>query len=319
MEVGDLLLAVLAADVGRDVVHGTGPEERHHGRQVVDRGGPQLLDVAAHARGLELEDAGRLAAGEQLEGPRVVERDVLEVDALAPRCSVDEVDGLAQDGQVGEAQEVELEQAQGLHAVHLVLGHERVRVGGPLERHELGQRVAADDHAGGMRRGVARHALELAGDVDELVDALVALVHLAEGRGDLERLVELDAQLVGDGLGDAVDLAVAVAHDAADVPDRRPGEHRAEGDDLGHVVLAVLAGDVVDDLVAAGVLEVDVDVRHRHAVRVEEALERQLVDDRVDGRDAQRVGDDRAGALPRHVVAMPCSRAKRVKSATMRK
>ena len=91
---------------------------------------------------------------------------------------------------------------------------------------------------------------------------------------DLERLLELDAELVRDGLGDAVDLAVAEAQDPADVADRRPGEHRAERDDLGDVVLAVLARDVGDDLVAPAVLEVDVDVGHRHAVGVEEALER---------------------------------------------
>ena len=60
----------------------------------------------------------------------------------------------------------------------------------------------------------------------------------------------------------------------ADVADRRPGEHRAEGDDLGDVVRAVLAADVGDDLVAPAVLEVDVDVGHRHPVGVEEALER---------------------------------------------
>ena len=86
-----------------------------------------------------------------------------------------------------------------------------------------------------------------------------------------------------------------MAQDAADVPDRGPGQHRAEGDDLGDVVLAVLASDVGDDLVAPAVLEVDVDVRHRHAIGVEEALERQLVEDRVDRRDAERVGHDRAG------------------------
>ena len=83
---------------------------------------------------------------------------------------------------------------------------------------------------------------------------------------------------------------------AADVADRRPGQHRAEGDDLGDVVLAVLPPDVGDDLVAPAVLEVDVDVGHRHPVGVEEALERQLVEDRVDRRDAQRVGHDRARA-----------------------
>ena len=80
MEVGDRLLAVLAPDVGRDVVHRARPVERDHGREVVDRGRPELADVAAHARRLELEDAGRLARGEQLERRGVVERDVVEVD-----------------------------------------------------------------------------------------------------------------------------------------------------------------------------------------------------------------------------------------------
>ena len=110
------------------------------------------------------------------------------------------------------------------------------------------------------------------------------------------RLVEPDPELVRDGLRDPVDVAVGVAQDAADVADRRPGEHRAERDDLGDVVVAVLAGDVGDDLVAPAVLEVDVDVGHRHPVGVEEALERQLVVDRVDRRDAEGVGDDRARA-----------------------
>ena len=82
------------------------------------------------------------------------------------RFVVDQVDRLAQDRQVGQAEEVELEQAERLDAVHLVLGHQRVGVGRVLERHELRQRLAADDDARGVRGGVARDALELAGEVD---------------------------------------------------------------------------------------------------------------------------------------------------------
>ena len=111
----------------------------------------------------------------------------------------------------------------------------------------------------------------------------------------VERLLEADPELVGDRLGDPVHLAVAVAQDAAHVADGGPREHRAERDDLGDVILPVLARDVRDDLVAAAVLEVHVDVRHRHAVGVEEPLERQPVVDRVDRGDAQRVRDDRPG------------------------
>ena len=129
----------------------------------------------------------------------------------------------------------------------------------------------------------------------------------------------VDAELRGDGLGDAVDLAVAVAHDTTDVSHGGARQHRAEGDDLGDVVLPVLAGHVVDDLVTTGVLEVDVDVRHRHAVGVEEALEGQLVGMGSTGVMPSVYVTIEPGAEPRQVVAMPCSRAKRVKSATMRK
>ena len=84
-----------------------------------------------------------------------------------PRWLADEVDGLAQDRQVGEAEEVELEQPQRLDAVHLVLRHQRVRVGGLLERHQLGQRLARDDDPGGVRGRVPRDALQLLGEADE--------------------------------------------------------------------------------------------------------------------------------------------------------
>ena len=293
VQVRDRFLAVLAPDVGRDVVHRAGPIERHHGREVVDGGRPEVADVAAHPGGLQLEDAGRLARGEQLERLRVVERDRVEVD-LDPAVRLDHVDGLAQDGQVREPEEVELQQPERLDGVHLVLGHEPVRVRRPLERHELGQRLAADDDAGGVGRGVAGDALEVPGEVDDPLDARVGVDLLAQRRRDRQGLVELDPELVRDRLRDPVHLAVRVTEDPADVADRRAGQHRAERDDLGDVVLAVLAPDVGDDLVAAAVLEVDVDVGHRHAVRVQEPLERELVQDRVDGRDAEGVRHDRA-------------------------
>ena len=210
----------------------------------------------------------------------------ISIRALLP----DEVDGVAEDRQVRQAEEVELQQAERLDPVHLVLGHERVGVRRLLERHQLGQRLAADHDAGGVGRGVPGDALELAGEVDHPLHAGIGVDLALQVRRDLERLVELDPELVRDGLRDPVDLAVAVAEDPADVADRRPGEHRAEGDDLGDVVRAVLARDVGDDLVPPLVLEVDVDVRHRHPVRVQEPLERQAVRDRVDRGDVERVG-----------------------------
>ena len=63
----------------------------------------------------------------------------------------------------------------------------------------------------------------------------------------------------------------------AAVLQRLLGLDRAVGDDLRDALVAVLLGDVLDDLAAATVVEVDVEVGHRDAVGVEEPLEDQAV------------------------------------------
>ncbi len=71
--------------------------------------------------------------------------------------------------------------------------------------------------------------------------------------------------------------------------------HRPERDDLRDVLAAVLPRDVLDDLAAPPLAEVDVDVGQRHALGVEEALEDEVEVDRIDVGDAQAVGDEAAG------------------------
>ena len=74
MQAVDGLLAVLAVDVGRDVVHRAGAVERHHGDDVLEAVGLQPLEALAHARAFQLEHADRVGLGQQLVGLAVVER-----------------------------------------------------------------------------------------------------------------------------------------------------------------------------------------------------------------------------------------------------
>jgi len=83
---------------------------------------------------------------------------------------------------------------------------------------------------------------------------------------------------------------------APNIFDRGLGGHGAEGDDLGDVVAAVFLRDVIDDLTAAVHAEINVDVGHRHAFGIQEALEQQLVLQRIEVGDAQSVGNERTGS-----------------------
>ena len=99
----------------------------------------------------------------------------------------------------------------------------------------------------------------------------------------------------GIGLGDPVGVRVRDVHHARDVAHDGAGFHRPERDDLRDVLAAVLPRDVVDDLAAPPLAEVDVDVGQRDALGIEEALEDQVVLDRIDVGDPQAVGDEAAG------------------------
>ena len=157
----------------------------------------------------------------------------------------------------------------------------------PLKSGTVGERLRRDHDAGGVGRGVARRALEPARDVDELLDLGVLLVGLLERRRLREGLVEGHLEVERDHLRDLVDLGVAHVHHAADVAHDGLRLHRPEGDDLGHVLAAVLLRDVLDDLAPARLAEVDVDVGGADALLVQEALEDEVVLDRVDVGDAQ--------------------------------
>ena len=209
------------------------------------------------------------------------------------------VDGLQRpvdDGQRAQAEEVELNQADGLDIVLVELGDQIVAAGLAVKRTKIGEIGRGNHHAPGMLAGITGQPLQRTGQIDEGAYLLVALIEILEVLAVLQSLFEGDAQLKRNQLGDPVDEAIGVAQHAPDVPHHRLGGHAAVGDDLRHAVAPVGCGDVVDDLVAAIHAEVDIEVGHGHALGIEEALEQQLELDRIEIGDFQGIGHQRARA-----------------------
>ena len=145
---------------------------------------------------------------------------------------------------------------------------------------------------------MAEQPFQLEGVAEQLLLPLPPAAHLAQAGLHIQRGLQRKVlALLGRGVefGDPVGLAIREFQGAPDVLDGLFALERAERDDLGDAVLAVFLLDVADDLVAPLVAEVDVDVGHALAPRVEETLEQQLIADRVDVGDLQRVRDQAAG------------------------
>jgi hypothetical protein len=262
----DLGLALLARDevVDHARLQRPRPIERVERDQIVQALGLRLAQQLTHPRALELEDAIRLAVGEELVCFLVVQRNRVDVqrDAFGP---LDLGQAVLDERQRAQAQEVHLEEADPLDFLHRPLRDDFVLLR-LVERDELGQRPWRDDDAGRVHGGVARHALEPLRDRQQLFDAFVLLLHLLERRALGQRLLQRHVERRGDGFRDLVGVGVRDVHHARDVAHDRARLHRPERDDLGDVLAPVLFGDVADHLAAAAFAEIDVDIRQRHAL-----------------------------------------------------
>ena len=150
-----------------------------------------------------------------------------------------------------------------------------------------------------MDRGVAHDPLEALGDVDDATRVGLLVVGLLQGFAFFQAILEgrrASHDRVGDQLGEAVAGAVVIAEHTRRVAGGGAREHLAERDDLGDRLASVLLGHVAHHTLATAHREIDVNVRHRELPPgVQEALEQQVVTQRVHVGDGQAVGDDRTG------------------------
>ena len=255
--------------------------------------------------------------------------DVVDVGA-ATSAFCDEVERRLDHRQVAKPEEVHLQEPEILDAVHLVLGDDgckgRVLAGFGLALHGqvLRERLVGDDDGRGVDAVLAAEVLQTLGDVDHLLGLRIHLVEVSQVlRGHVAVLVALDLVETGGErrvaahdewrhcLGDPVAHEIRLPEHPGGVAHRRPRLDRRERDDLGDMIGAVALGCVTDHLAAPAFVEVHVDVGHLLAARVQEALEEQVVSDRVDVDDAQAV---RHAATRRPTrgpgpTRIPCDRA----------
>ena len=269
-----------------------GPHDRHLHHQVVVAARLQARQHAHLRAALDLEDADGVGAADHVVGGHVALLDLLHQERRAAELGADVAERAADRAQHADGEDVDLQEAERFEVVLVPLDdaalfHRRV-----LDRHQLRDRALADDEAARVLREVARKADQLRRELHPQPDdrrfGVEAVLAQALGR---------DAPAVEPvlALRDGLDALQVDAERPADVAQRRA---RPVADDHGGergAVPAVLGVDVLDDLFAALVLEVDVDVGRLVALDADEAAEQQRGAARVDLGDVQAVADQRVG------------------------
>ena len=148
--VRDFIRVLAIFDVHGDELHRAGAIQRDNGDEVFNAFGVGLHDDTAHTGGFKLEHALCRTARDHFKHVRVVIRRVFHLKARR------------------------VFRNQLLDGRHRVLRDGRIVV--HAQRHVIDDRAVCDDNTGGVRRRVARHALNFACHIEELVHLFVAFI-----------------------------------------------------------------------------------------------------------------------------------------------
>ena len=130
------------------------------------------------------------------------------------------------------------------------------------------------------------------------LEIVIGVRRLPELGAVLQRSLQLDFWIVRNHLGKIVALGVGNLQNPSDIANHAFGTQRAKRDDLGDMVFPVLSLHILNDFSSPGLTEVDVEVGGRNAVRIQKTLENEIIANRVDRDDSQRIGNNAAAAGP---------------------
>ena len=308
--VGYRLAPLFAGDEVGNVVHRSRPVEGVHRYEVFEGRGLELAQIFLHIGRLELERSDCAAFAVKLIGFGVFEADVVDVDVFAGG-ELDIVERLFYYRKCLKPQEVHFYEAGVFDDAALILGYDQLvllavgaLVDGGRNRHPVGYVVAADDDSAGMDARVAHISFESPRKFKHLLDQ-----RLTDGQLMLElrhvliavfqrrfQLLAVNLGHVGrDERGQPVALAQRQLLDAGNVFDGQLSSHCAVSDDMGNLFFAVFPGDIAQNLFAAVVVEVDVDIWERDSVGIQEALEKEVIFYGVDLGYSEAVGHTASG------------------------
>ena len=170
---------MLALDVVRYILHRPGAVQGIHGYKVVKLIGLEVDEVLLHTRTFKLESTIGISGLVELVGLFIVQRQLIYID-LYVVVSLYEGQGILNDGQGLQPQEVHLDNPGILYHITLILGNERVYILGHEYRQQVGKIAGGNDDTRGMYTRIAHRAFQLGRIAEDIAVQGLLAVYLAQ-------------------------------------------------------------------------------------------------------------------------------------------
>src|SRR5204862_6767203 len=128
-----------------------------------------------------------------------------------------------------------------------------------------------------MCGSVPRQTFEPFGDFDEFLNPAITLNQSLQVGTLIHRLLERNVQLRRNQFGDSVDFGIGHLQAPTRISNDATCSHSTESDDLRNILAPVLFCHVIDNSSPPVHAKIDIDIRQRHALGIEQPLEEKSV------------------------------------------
>ena len=278
--------------VNHSALNRSRPVQRIQRRQVFNRIRLIPPQHISHPVRFELEHARRQSAMKYLPIRLFIfQRYLIQHHLLA--FLRQQLQRVVQNRQRRQPEKIHLQEAHLLDRHHVERGHNFV-VLRLVQRHQFDQWPRRNHHPRRMHARIPNQPFELPRRVHQLPHLPVFLVRLPQCHRLFQRIVQLDVQRRRHHLRNPVHVGVRHVHRASHIFNRRFRRHRPKRDDLRHILAPVFLRHIFDHFPAPVHAEIDVDIRHRNPLRIQKPLKQQLMLQRIDIRNSQRIRHQRA-------------------------
>ena len=200
-----------------------------------------------------------------------------------------------------QAEEVHLDETCILNHTTLILCHQqllaRLLIISRAHRYPIGNIIATDDSTAGVYTRATHIALEHLGILNRIAQYRVGrglrfsqLGYSLDSIGEVELLV---GKLIGDELTEVVSTIERQLLHTRHILQRHLRGHSTIGDDMCHLLGAVLLCHPAQHFATAIIVKVHIDIRERYTVGVEETLKQQVIFNRVNTCNLQAISHGR--------------------------
>ena len=197
---------------------------------------------------------------------------------------LNDAQGLLNHRKVRKAEEVHLKKAKLLNLRTRILRRKRA-FSRNFKRHELHEIIWRNHHATSVHAMATNRALKPHCEVNYLFCGRIRLIFLLQIRLIHDSVFELHMvahHWIWYEFREPIRLSIRHIQDACHIAHSVLRHHLTKGHNVTHAAFAVLLCTIFNHLVAAVILNISIDIRHRNTVRVQEALEEQMVFERIE-------------------------------------